>query len=120
MVKKLKKLINNILNFMRTDEFKTMVVFLSLGIAFLAVVWGATMTVLTEDLTNVAIQLKEDNATLEEQAEYYNREKERYKMMYEETYELFTSCVEASNWYEDFYYDNVDPYTGEVQGEYYE
>lgn len=44
----------------------------------------------------------------------------RYKMMYEEAYELFITCQETNTWYEDFYYDNVDSYTGEIYGEYYE
>lgn len=43
-----------------------------------------------------------------------------YDTRYEETYELFTTCQESTSWYEQFYYDNVDPTTGEIEGEYYE
>ena len=41
-------------------------------------------------------------------------------MWSQEVYELFITCQETESWYEKFYYDNVDKYTGEIEGEYYE
>lgn len=120
-VKKIfKDSINAILTVIRSDLFKTCITFASLIIAVIAVIWGATMTVLTEDLTNVVIQKDTEIQELEKEVQYFSGEASRYKMISEEYYELFIDCHSNCSWYEDFYYNNVDPYTGEIEGEYYE
>lgn len=101
---------------LRSDTFKTGLTFASLMVAVIAVSWGYVMTVFTNDIKNVVIQKEEEITKLEEQVDYYSGEAARQKMIAEEYYELFISGL----WYQDFYYDNVNPYTGEIEGEYYE
>lgn len=117
---KIKRYIKQFIDYTLTDEFKSIVMIFLLAISILAICWGAIMTAITEDLTNVAIERGEKITELEKSVDYFNGEAARYKMISEEYYELFTTCQESSSWYEDFYYDNVDQYTGEIEGEYYE
>ena len=78
--------------------------------------WGAICTVMTNDITEVATEQKEENIKLQAEYDKLSQEYARMKMAYEETYELFTTCQESTSWYEQFYYDNVDPTTGEIEG----
>lgn len=117
---KIKRTIKSFIDYTLTDEFKTMVMILLVGLTLLSICWGVIMTALTNDLTNVAIENNKKITELESSVDYFSGEAARYKMISEEYYELFTTCQESTSWYEDFYYDNVDPYTGEIEGEYYE
>lgn len=120
MKKKIKNIYKRFIDYTLTNEFKIIVMTLLFGFLIIATLWALLFTAIAEDLTDKIDQVAKENEALtikNEQLEYDNV---RYKMMYEETYELFTSCVETQTWYENFYYDNVDPYTGEIEGEYYE
>lgn len=117
---KIKKHIKQFIDYTLTDEFKSMVMIFLVAVSILAVCWGTIMTVFTEDLTNVAIERGEKITELEKSVDYFSGEAARYKMISEEYYELFTTCQDTESWYEKFYYDNVDKYTGEIEGEYYE
>ena len=117
---KIKNIYKRFIDYTLTNEFKIIVMTLLFGFLIIATLWALLFTAIAEDLTDKIDQVAKENEALtikNEQLEYDNV---RYKMMYEETYELFTSCVETQTWYEKFYYDNVDPYTGEIEGEYYE
>lgn len=117
---KIKKYIKQVIDYTLTDEFKSMVMILLFVITIISICWALIMTAITNDLTNVAIENNEKITELESSVDYFSSEAARYKMISEEYYELFISCQESKTWYEDFYYDNVDKYTGEIEGEYYE
>lgn len=117
---KVKRIIKDIIDWTLTDEFKALVMIFLVAISILAICWGALMTAITEDLTNLAIERAEKITELEKSIDYFSGEAARYKMISEEYYELFTTCQDTESWYEKFYYDNVDQYTGKIEGEYYE
>jgi hypothetical protein len=120
MKEKIKNGYKMFIDYTLTDEFKTIVMTLLFGSFVIVTCWALLFTAIAEDLTDKINQVAKENEALTIKNEKLEYDNVRYKMMYEETYELFTSCVENQTWYEDFYYDNVDPYTGEIEGEYYE
>ena len=65
---------------------------------------------------------EEDTSVEKLEAKYEELQSDynRLEMWSQEVYELFITCQETESWYEKFYYDNVDKYTGEIEGEYYE
>lgn len=84
---KIKKHIKQFIDYTLTDEFKSMVMIFLVAVSILAVCWGAIMTALTEDLTNVAIERGEKITELEKSVDYFSGEAARYKMISEEYYE---------------------------------
>ncbi len=100
---KVRRIINNIIDFIKGDTFKLILTMSSLCVACIAVLWGYIMTVLTNDLTNVVIEKDKENQQLQTEVEYYSMEATRYKMLSEEYYELFYDCQSHNS------------YTGEIE-----
>lgn len=117
---KIKRHIKQFMDYTLTDEFKSIIMIFLVAVSLLAICWGLIMTALINDLTNVAIEKNKEITELESSVDYFSSEAAKYKMISEEYYELFTTYQDTESWYKKFYYDNVDPYTGEIEGEYYE
>lgn len=107
MKTKIKSYFKQFIDYTLTDEFRSIAMMFLSVIAILAICWGAIMTVLTEDLTNVVIERNKKITELENSIDYFRGEAARYKMISEE-------------YYEQFYYNNVDQKSGKIEGEYYE
>lgn len=113
MKDKIKNILKKITDFTITEEFKLIIITLLTGLLILTFLYSWLITVMANDLVNVVNETKTENEKL-------TSESIRYKMLYEEVYELYTNELENSSWYENFYYENVSPYTGKLEGEYYE
>lgn len=72
--------------------FVGMVVGLCLSVMLILFSW-ATMVV-SDDLVKVIDANNQEIAELEAARDYLSQEANRYKMLYEETYELFVDCKE--------------------------
>lgn len=72
--------------------FVGMVAGLCLSVMLILFSW-MTM-VIADDLVGVIEMNNQEIADLETTNEYLSQEANRYKMLYEETYELFIDCVE--------------------------
>ena len=78
---KIKRHIKQFIDYTLTDEVKSIVMIFLVAVTILAVCWGAIMTALTEDLTNVAIERGEKITELEQRVDYFSGEAARYKMI---------------------------------------
>lgn len=120
MIQKIKTCINQFIDYTLTDEFKTIVMLTLFLFATIGTFWAIISTTLVDEAIET---LKEQQSKYEELETKYNvleTDFSRLKAWEEELYDLFSNCQTTNSWYEDFYYDNVDPYTGEIEGEYYE
>lgn len=93
----LKKVFNAILTVIQSEVFKLVLVGFSLTIAIVAVVWGALMFIIAQDLANVVIETQQYNQSLEKVKDYWNQEAIKYKQISEDLYEY----VESLNTYEN-------------------
>lgn len=117
---KIKRYIKQFIDYTLTDEFKSMVMIMLLCFVACGLLFGIISTALVNEALNVATEQKENYDKLEVKYEKLQSDYNRLEMWSQEVYELFITCQETESWYEKFYYDNVDPYTGEIEGEYYE
>lgn len=117
---KIKKHIKQFIDYTLTDEFKPIVMILLVCFTFCGFLFGVISTALVNETLEVATEQKEKYDKLEAKYEELQSDYNRLEMWSQEVYELFITCQETESWYEKFYYDNVDKYTGEIEGEYYE
>lgn len=120
MKEKIKKYFKEFIEYTLTNEFKTMVMLLLFFFATIGVFWAIISTALVNESIDVLEQQQEKYEELEKKYETLQFEYNNQKMWNDELYELFTTCQNNKTWYEEFYYNNVEPYTGEIEGEYYE
>lgn len=118
--KKINNLIKKLIDYTLSYEFKIIVMIL----LFCFTITSFTAMSLTK------IHFKEKDETLQNIQAQYEKLNEKYKTLQEqynvlqswerELRDLYHECQENGTWYEQFYKDHVDTYTGEVRGEYYE
>lgn len=117
---KIKKHIKQFIDYTLTDEFKSIVMISLVCFTVCGFLFGVISTSLVNETLDVATEQKEKYDKLETKYEELQSDYNRLEMWSQEVYELFITCQETESWYEKFYYDNVDKYTGEIEGEYYE
>lgn len=117
---KIKRYIKQFIDYTLTDEFKSIVMISLVCFTVCGFLFGVISTALVNETLDVATEQKEKYDKLEAKYEELQSDYNRLEMWSQEVYELFITCQETESWYEKFYYDNVDKYTGEIEGEYYE
>lgn len=120
MKQKIKKFIKIFIDYTLTSEFKSMVLLALFFFATIGIFWAIISTALVDEAIQTLNKQQDQYEELKLKYNTLQSDFSRLKMWEEELYELFTDCQSKTSWYEDFYYDNVDPYTGEIEGEYYE
>lgn len=67
---------------------------LGLGLSVMLILFSWMTMVISDDLVGVIETNNQEIAELEAARDYLSQEANRYKMLYEETYELFIDCTE--------------------------
>lgn len=117
---KIKRHIKKFIDYTLTDEFKSIVIIVLVCFTICGLVFEIISTALVNEALDVATEQKENYDKLKVKYEELQSDFNRLEILSQEAYELFITYQETENWYEKFYYDNVDKYTGEIEGGYYE
>ena len=84
MKDKIKNVVNSIIDYISTNEFKNIVIVMLLALLFITVFWSVMCTLVANDIAEIASNQKEENIKLQVRYDNILLEYARMKSIYED------------------------------------